>query len=104
MHMLKDISTIIKAEVSLLKRIQTSGSAVAKAWSKREPEVRLADGKGTVQLNHILHVPDITHNLSSVSSLCDTGYTVLLAKDKCTVQKKRIKHLASVTREFTRLS
>lgn len=55
-----------------------------------ESEVKLTNGKGTVQLDRVLQVHDLTHNLFSVSSLCDADHTVLFTKHKCVVQKEKI--------------
>lgn len=43
--------------------------------------------KGTVRLNLVLHVTQVTHDLLSVLSLCDANHAIFLMKDKFVVQK-----------------
>lgn len=68
---------------SLIKR---GGAELVRAKIKGKTKASLAGGISTTQYNRVLNIPDIAHNLGSVSGLCDHGPTVSFKKDYCTMK------------------
>lgn len=85
-HMLKYMSLMTKIRRSLNNQMQTAGAGLIAARCQGESEMRLTNRKEAVQLDHVLHVPEIENNLLSVLGLCDADHTELFTKDKLVVK------------------
>lgn len=87
MRILKDSSIMTKVRALSNIRAQTGGARVVAESSQKDYEVSFFSGNETVQLNCVLHLPKITHNLLSVSCLYDADHIVLFTEDKCVMKK-----------------
>lgn len=85
-HMSKDCSIMIKVNTPSYIRKQTTGAGVVTTSRQEAIKVTLNNGGETVQSNRVLHVPEISYSLQSLSSLCDTDHTVLFTNEMCLVK------------------
>lgn len=57
--------------------------------STRIVEKGTVDVPGIPKLNDVLYVEGLKHNLINISQICDKGYDVYFAKDKCEIKNKK---------------
>lgn len=80
---MKDDSIMLEDKFPKTALIGTSVTDIARVKSQCESRVRFSGRTEKVKLNRVLHVPNVTYKLVSVSSLCDNCHTLLFAEKKC---------------------
>ena len=83
-------------EVLLDSKVRQNTTKINEAFSTQQAELKgpailnpvVNHLKGSIKLNDLLYVPDISHNLISVKELCRKRCSVLFEGDTCLVSLK----------------
>lgn len=79
-HKVKDDYIILDDKILTTASIGTACVDTVSAKIQGRPNVRLYGGNGTVKLNCVLHVLNITQSFVYVSNSCENGPTVLFTE------------------------
>lgn len=86
-HNVQDNSILCHDEVPVNTAIRNPATDTVRARSQGKTEMQLSAVPKTIELNRILHVTKVAHNLMSVSELFDDGHAGLLTKTKRVAKK-----------------